>query len=238
MLFENVNIMHNITQWTSEHKIPANKTTNKNHRCKKRFKVIACSFQQMRSLKIHSECVHIVDRPNMETIERGHFPAVLQFCFNKLEKPDCSHRGRTYWTVAMVLRRYTQNDVIFPTTLFSLCHSLLPLLHHYFSVFLSPQCNLIRLDCPLATNPCGHMALCPLSTPLSPSPLDWFLGSWSGLIDLQQPYISAAVPLQLVAPVMPYSQINQSDPCRAYWSLSQKLETQLQIKVPPQARSR
>lgn len=37
-----------------------------------------------------------------------------------------------------------------------------------FFSFLSPQCNLIRLDCPLATSPSGHVALYPLPTPRSP----------------------------------------------------------------------
>lgn len=64
--------------------------------------------------------------------------------------------------------------------------------HHYFSLFRSPQCNLIRLDCPLATSPSGHVALHPLPTPLLPSPpLYRFLWSGSGLIDVQQPYITA-----------------------------------------------
>jgi len=73
----------------------------------------------------------------------------------------------------MVLRRYTQYDVIFPTALSSIplspLHPSLPTLpHHSFSLFLSPQCNLIRLDCPLATSPSGHVALYP--PPLRPFP--------------------------------------------------------------------
>lgn len=91
----------------------------------------------------------------------------------------------------MVLRRYTQNDVIFPTALF-LRLSLPPAVpRHYFSLFLSPQCNLIRLDCPLATSPNGHVALYPLPNPLPlPLPLYLFLRSGNGLIDVQQPYIT------------------------------------------------
>lgn len=97
--------------------------------------------------------------------------------------------------------------------------------HHYFSLFLSPQCNLIRLDCPLATSPSGHVALYPLPSSLPPSlppsslipiPLEWKWSDWCPATL----YHSAAVPLQLVASVMPYSQINQSDPRCAYWSLS------------------
>lgn len=100
--------------------------------------------------------------------------------------------------------------------------------------------NAISLDW-IAPWPQAHVATWPCGVvsslhPPFPLPLDWFLWSGSGLIDLQQPYISAAVPLQLVAPVMPYSQINQSDPRCAYWSLSPKLETQLQIKVQPRLK--
>lgn len=80
----------------------------------------------------------------------------------------------------MVLRRHKQNDVIFPTAQPSLCLSLLPSLHHYFSPFLSPQCNLIRLDCPLATSPSGHVVLCPIPAPPSLLPLYRFL--WSGSV--------------------------------------------------------
>lgn len=51
----------------------------------------------------------------------------------------------------------------------SLLPSIPPSLpHHSFSLFPSPQCNLIRLDCPLATSPSGHVALYP--PPLRPFP--------------------------------------------------------------------
>ena len=58
----------------------------------------------------------------------------------------------------------------------------------------------------------------PLSTalPLTPIPPEWKWSDWCPATL----YHSAAVPLQLVASVMPYSQINQSDPRCAYWSLS------------------
>lgn len=39
--------------------------------------------------------------------------------------------------------------------------SLPPSLIILFLFFLSPWCSLIRLDCPLATSPGGHVALCP-----------------------------------------------------------------------------
>lgn len=94
--------------------------------------------------------------------------------------------------------------------------------HHYFSLFLSPQCNLIRLDCPLATSPSGHVALYPLPTP-PPSPLYRFLWSGSGLIDVQQPYITVQPSLSSwwLQSCHTARSIRVTPRC-AYWSLSQK----------------
>lgn len=66
----------------------------------------------------------------------------------------------------------------------------LSLPHHSFSPFFpSPQWNLIRLDCPLVTSPSVHVVLYPLPNPLL-LPQYRFLQSGSGLIDVQQPYIT------------------------------------------------
>lgn len=65
----------------------------------------------------------------------------------------------------MVPRRYTEwCNISYHSLLPGL--SLPPTFHHYFS--LSPCCNLIGLDCPLATSPSSHVALCPPTQPPPP----------------------------------------------------------------------
>lgn len=95
-----------------------------------------------------------------------------------------------YQTVAMVLRRYTQNDVIFPTpSPPSVSPSRRPFIVIFLSL-LSPP-NAISLDW-IAPWPRAQVAMwrCILSPPPVPLPSYWFHRSGSGLIDVQQPYIT------------------------------------------------
>lgn len=68
-------------------------------------------------------------------------------------------------------------------------HSFLPptILSSLFLSFLSPQYNLIRLDCPW---PQAQVAMWRCILPPFPLSLYWFLQSRSGLIDVQKPYIT------------------------------------------------
>lgn len=113
----------------------------------------------------------------------------------------------------MVLRRYTQNDVIFPTALSSPCLSLPLSLIIIFLFFSLPSA--VSLDW-IAPWPRAPVAMwCCILSPPTPLPLIpipvWSVWKWSDWCPATL-YHSAAVPLQLVASVMPYSQINQSDP--------------------------
>lgn len=77
----------------------------------------------------------------------------------------------------MVPRRYTEWCNISHHSLLPGL-SLPPTFHHYFS--LSPWCNLIRLDCPLATSPSSHVALCPPTPPppfFIPMEVVWLMSS-------------------------------------------------------------
>lgn len=152
------------------------------------------------------------------------FAAVLQLRFNKLEKNshDSADEEVVCCAVTMVVKRYTQDDVIFPTILSSLCLPLPPTFIILFLFFFFPQCNLIRLDCPLATSLSNHVALylLPIPAPPSPSliaiPLEWKWADWCPAIL----YHSTLFCHQLVASVLPYSQVNQSDSQSASLSLS------------------
>lgn len=98
------------------------------------------------------------DFPHEDNPEKG-----LCFLLNVAEKT-----AHNIWLLPWTTRTHT--DVIFPTA---------PS-HHSFSPFLSPQCTLIRLDCPLVTSPSGHVALLRPPCPLPPGPTlrEWKWPDW------------------------------------------------------------
>lgn len=177
-------------------------------------------LQQIQRSKLwHFVCTYCRRTRHVDNLDTFFFfQRPSSFCFNKLEKT-------AQWTAAVKRvgllpwsRGGIQSDVIFPTT-----HCSLDSPSHQPSIIISvsPWCNLIRLDCPLATSPSSHVVLCPPTPPpppffFMPSPPEWKWSDWCPAT----PYHCAAVPLQLVASAMSYSQINQSEPCCAHWSLS------------------